>query len=442
MLTQSSRAAAVSLSVSPLPAQTTLPKPVVTAKQISPKPPASSKTNSAQGEADIVVSHDDNSWEESSGAIATIAILFFAILWFVIANRPTLLAWQMYQHVIKNRIAALPDTDSEKVVLVPEVCARGRLKAANANRHSDVSEFAQLTNGSEPVWRSALVRNDWIGRLLCSDSGVIEVSARKQDRPVIHSHRFLIGERSPLWCFLLAWLPFSYMIKRSYERDVDGNWSLVFVCPWFRFTWFGTLIPSAGFVVRVASNGVPSLLNLNQAQQLYPDLPLFPSAVAELYAEAYAVWCGGIRDQLLNQARPLSFFNYEQDQELASARVENYFGLGAQYTVLLGLDESQGGALHSVVLFDVHTGTPRLFERAAGTVLFGPLEAISTVKTEFGRANHRYAAPRLICSGGNLYWLVTVLGVPYGEKSTDDQGLIGHRVVDASTNVIVNLPLS
>lgn len=374
----------------------------------------------------------------------TVALLtsciILVLLWLLLVNTPPVLSWQLYRQVLNNRLKALPDTDYSRVVLIPASCASGRLNSANGDRHSDVSESLELINGIIPVWRTALVSNDWFGRILNSDSGVIEVSARKQDKPVVYRHRFLIGERSPIWCFLLAWLPFSYMIERSYERDVEGNWSLVFVCPWFRFTWLGTLIPCRGFVLRISSNGLPSVLGFDTAQKLYPHLPLVLPGVAEFYAHAYAVWCGGVRDHLLRRARPLSTFEYAADPSLAGARIESYIGLGDQYTVLLGLDKSQGGALHSVVLFDIRTGEPRLFERSSSSVIYGPLEAIATVNSEFGRGNHRYSAPRLVSSGGKVYWLVTVLAVPHGADEEDGLGLIGHRLVDASTNNVVNLP--
>lgn len=427
----------------PLRKSGTVDAPTNADKAIKPVAPPKS-TESAEVRDQKAQEALERSFAASEGILTAAAIAALVVVvvigWLVLANRPSVLGWQMYRCLHKNRIAKMPDSATDALILVPEVIASGLAKGANGNRHSDVSEHTELILGRDPVWRSTLNGNDWFSRIFCSDSGFIEVSARRLGTPVLHRKRFLIGENSPLWCFLLGWLPFSSIIERSYQKDVEGKWSLVFVCPWFRFTWLGTLIPTSGFVVRVSPMGMPQFVGLEKAKKLYPELPLFPKAMAELYALAYAIWCGGLRDQLLRRSRPLSFYEYEPDQEISSARIESFASIGQQYTVLLGLPQEQGGALHSVVMFDIQTGEPRLFERDSTSVIYGPIEAINTVSSEFNKSNHRYGAPRLFCSGGRLYWLVTVLGFPLRQEDEESLALIGHRVVDASTNCLVDLP--
>jgi hypothetical protein len=368
--------------------------------------------------------------------------LFIVIAWFWLVNIAPVRNYQMYRCLHLNRIGAMPDSVTDGPLLVPSVIASELAKGANSQRHCDVSPDPSLILGRKPVWRFTLRGNDWLSGIFKSDSGFIEISARKLGAPEMHPVGFLIGENSPLWCLLLGWLPFSSIIERSYQKDVEGKWSLVFVCPWFRLTWLGTLIPTSGFLVRVSPNGIPQILSLEKAKKLYPELPLFPKAIAERYSRAYALWCGGLRDRFLRRARPLSFFEYKPDKKISSARIELFDGIGLQYTVLLGLPKKQGGALHSLVLFDIRTGEPRLFEGRLDCVIYGPIDAVCAVCSEFGKSNHSYGAPKLFCSGGRFYWIVTVLGFPRDQElgNEDNLSLIGHRIVDAATNCVVNLP--
>jgi hypothetical protein len=395
------------------------------------QPPVKPVYNSQPAEQSSLSDDGDN--------YRTLILIVFVVLWLGLVNLPPVRRWQIYRLILKNRISELPDTDRGGLVMNPATMARSFLHGANGDQHSKVSEHLSFVPKNEPVWRGPLNGDDWFSRLFCSDLGFIEMSAHNSNTPVVRRKRFWLGERNPVWSILLALCSFGLPVERRYEESADGELSLVFVSPFFRLTWLGTVIPSRGFVLRVSPRGVPSVVGLVKARQVYPDLPLYPAAVAELYAQAYASWNGGFRDRILFRSRPLSFYQEEYDPTLASARIERFVGLGNQYTVLLGPSQAEGGALSSVILFDVHTGRIRLWQRPADTTVYGPIEALSTVRSEFGRGNYRHVAPRLICHRGKIFWLVSQLSLAQEKNAPESTGMRGHYLIDAATNNVIYL---
>jgi hypothetical protein len=369
--------------------------------------------------------------------------------WFT-NNHQATYDWQVMVSLNPELLSALPESDPDRVRILPQVTALDFAQNSNADNRTTTRKpiIAPCPDGSgKQCWQSSFhlrglddniiynVTGDIVMDVVSQPVDAVEMATNTQPRGAF----FLLGPDSwPIKAAFAAHNPFSKPERAIYFRKSDGSW--VYLIPYtsYRPTMLGAMVPYQPGVLEVTSWGLIWDHSVDSAVRNFPNVPFFPTTLERWYAEKYADWRGGITGRALTKKDHLeiSEADSEGDKHWNPAPYLQYFkSIGQQAVIGLEPRGSDSSSLRELLFFDGATGALKVYRVPHGKVLNGPREATGMIrKLDWEAAlKSKKVEPKFLVKGGNLFYLIGLVSEDDLGKDTADHPYNESVIIDADS---------
>lgn len=382
------------------------------------------------------------------GVLWLLAIVAGAVGWFT-NNHQATYDWQVMASLDPEVLTALPESDPERIRILPQVTAHDFAQNSNGDNRTITRKpiIAPCPDGSgKQCWQSSFHLKGWEDDILYNLTGdiVMDVVSQPADAVEMATNTqprgafFLMGPESwPVKAAFAAHNPFSKPERAIYFHKEDGAW--VYLIPYtsYRPTLLGAMVPYQPGVLEVTSLGFIWDHSISSAVRNFPGVAFFPTTLERWYAEKYADWRGGLSGTVTKKDHlEISEADSEGDQHWNPAPYLEYFKVIGQQAVI-GLEPrgNDSSSLREILFFDGATGALKVYRVPAGKVLNGPREATGMIrKLDWEAAlRSKKVEPKFLVKGGDLFYLIGLVSEEEQGKGTADHPYNESVIIDADS---------